>query len=514
MEQKTYVLGIDVGTQGLKAGIYTTGGQKVWVGSEGYPTQYPEPGLSEQDPNDWWKALTRVLAKCPKEIGLHSISAIAVCATSSTVLLVDESGAPVGPAMMWMDTRAGQEVDAINENSDPHVKEILRYSGGKVSAEWMTPKSLWLKNWGKLKPGCKIVEQLDWFNYRLTGNWVSSLCNATCKWNYVKGKGFSDSFFRSIQLGDYAEFWPTAVKKVGDKVGVISAKAAQETGFKEGVPVLQGGIDAHIGMLGIGATAPGEVSLIMGTSFVHLVHTEKAVFHPGLWGPYADAILPGTWLLEGGQLTCGSLTTWFLQQFYPDKSGEELNGVYEELLAKAKEIDPGSNGLVIMDSWQGNRTPYRNAWSKGTIYGLTLAHTKYDIFRAILESVAYGTHNIMDCYRESGVPLQRIIASGGGSKNSLWLQIISDVTGLTIEVAEETEAGTKGCAVISAFGLRHYPSLAAASKKMTQTAGLYQPDMEANEKYKKFFKNYIELHERLLPLMEKGKNDVRKEVLT
>ncbi len=506
------VLGIDVGTQGLKIGVYTTEGNRIWVGGAGYPTRYPAPGQSEQDPNDWWEACKRVLAKCQTEIDLKELSAVSVCATSSTVFVADENGRPVSHAMLWMDTRAAEESDFINEMNDPHVEDILRYSGGKVSAEWMTPKTLWLKNQGKLKPGYKIFDQLDWFNYRLTGKWVSSLCNVTCKWNYLKSLGFSESFFKTIGFKEYADVWPLEVKAVGEQIGTISLAAAKDIGLKEGIPVFQGGIDAHIGMLGIGATLPGEMSLIMGTSFVHLVHTEEAVFHPGLWGPYQDAILPDSWLIEGGQLTCGSLTTWFLEQFYPGKNSMELQNVYNDLLIKAKDIEPGSNGLIIMDSWQGNRTPYRNSWAKGNIYGLTLAHTKFDIFRAILESVAYGTLNIIDCIKHAGVTIQRIIASGGGTKNSLWLQILSDVTGLPIEVAEETEAGTKGCAVISAYGLGLYSSLSEASKKMTKTSGIYQTNRVSYERYKRCFQNYIQLHEKLLPLMEEEKY-MRKEVL-
>jgi ribulose kinase len=514
MENQTYVLGIDVGTQGLKAGVYTVDGSKIWAGSESYPTNYPSPGLSEQNPLDWWRAFQRVLSKSQSFIDLHMISAIAVCATSSTVLVVNQDGEPEHPAMMWNDTRAGQEVDSINDNPDLQVKDTLRYSGGKVSAEWMTPKTLWAKNQGLLKPGYRILEQLDWFNLKLTGSWVSSQCNATCKWNYVKGQGFTNGFFKAIQLEEFTDWWPTDVKAVGEQVGIISSKAAKETGLKEGVPVFQGGIDAHIGMLGIGATDLGEMSLIMGSSFVHLVHTENAVFEPSLWGPYPDAILPDSWLLEGGQLTCGSLTTWFLEQFYPGVSDAALKDVYQDLLKHALMINPGSNGLIIMDSWQGNRTPYRSLRAQGSIYGLTLAHTRFDIFRAILESVAYGTQNIIETYKRAGVPIHRIIASGGGAKNELWLQIVSDAIGISIEVAEEIEAGTKGCAVISSYGFGAYPTLVAASKKMTRTIKTYQPNIAHHEQYKKHYQTYLKLYEKLLPMMEDEKAYSPEEVIT
>ncbi|MHC0039060.1 FGGY-family carbohydrate kinase [Pseudoneobacillus sp. C159] len=501
MVETTYVIGVDVGTQSLKVGIFTVDGTKIWSGSSAYSTHYPSPGLCEQNPNDWWEAFLHVMRNCALEVDLQCVEAISVCATSSTVLIASEEGEALTPAILWMDTRAIQEVEKINHHPDPHIQKILRFAGEKVSAEWMTPKSLWFKNNRTLIAGHKIVEQLDWFNYRLTRNWTSSLCNTTCKWNYVGEEGFSEEFFQAIGFEEYKDVWPLDVKAVGEQVGTLIKEVASATGLKEGIPVFQGGIDAHIGMLGVGATDPGEMSLIMGTSFVHLVHTEEAVFEPGLWGPYQNAILPDSWLLEGGQLTCGSLTTWFMEQFYHGVEKEQYPSVYEDLYKNIRKLPPGSNGLIILDSWQGNRTPYRNPSAKGNIFGLTLAHTRYDIFRAILESVAYGTKNIIELFQKAMVPINRIIASGGGTRNAIWMQIISDVTGLAIDIAEETEAGTKGCAVICSFGLGNYPSLAEASKSMTTTVGSYRCSEDANKQYEAAFERYISLYEKLLPHM-------------
>ncbi len=498
----TYVLGIDAGTQGLKAALYTAQGEQRWVGSATYPTSYPHPGSCEQQPLDWWDALLRALRSCPAPELLNAVSAVAVCATSSTVLVVDAEGNPQSPAMLWMDTRAKSETDYINGLADPHVADVLRRSGGGVSAEWMTAKSLWLKNNGFLKPGYRIMEQLDWLNFKLSGNWMASKCNAVCKWNYTDH--FSRSFFEAIGLEQYEQWWPQQVAAVGEQIGVITAQAAAQTGLPAGIPIFQGGIDAHIGMLGIGACDTGTMSLITGTSFVHLMHTDTAVEEPGLWGPYANAILPDSWLLEGGQLSCGSLTSWFMSQFYPGVQGEALEHVYKELIQEASGLEAGSSGLVMMDSWQGNRTPYRSAAMKGALYGLTLAHTRYHIYRSILEGVAFGTKSIIDTFAGAGVPVSRIIASGGGTKNKLWMQIIADVTGMVIDIADEGEAGTKGCAVIAAYGAGWYSSLQEASQRMTSSSVSYRPDERSQELYTQAYANYVQLHERLVPMMEQS----------
>lgn len=496
------VAGIDFGTQGLKVSLYTLEGKLVWRGERSYPTVFPLAGRAEQNPEHWWQALVEVLAEAAQSVPLSRIEGIGVCATSSTVLVTDEAGTPQTPALLWMDKRAVAQAKAVNEHTDPAVKEVLRYSGGKVSEEWMVSKALYLQENGFLPPGSRVMEQLDWIHFRLTGRWAASQCNAVCKWNYRAGKGFSPAFFKAIGLPEYHRLWPEEVIPVGSRVGAVTEAAAAELGIAPGVPIFQGGIDAHIGMLGVGAVEPGIMSLVMGTSFVHLVHTEEPVFHEGLWGPYEHAILPDQWLIEGGQLSCGSLTTWFLQQFYPHVPAEELGAVYEEVVAQAGKIAPGSEGLVMMDSWQGNRTPYRNPLATGSLVGLTLAHTRYHIFRAILEATAYGTRNIISTFADSRVPITRIIACGGGTKNALWMQILSDVTGLVIEAVEETEAGSKGAAILAAYGLGRYPSLAEAAWANAEKGRVYTPQQEAHEAYDRYFAAYLDLHKALFPIMK------------
>ncbi|MED1794277.1 FGGY-family carbohydrate kinase [Brevibacillus nitrificans] len=496
------VAGIDFGTQALKMSLFSLEGKLVWRGERSYPTVFPLAGRAEQQPEDWWKALIEVLQEAAKCISLSRIEGIGVCATSSTVLVTDNVGVPQTPALLWMDKRAIHQAKAINENESHAVKEVLQYSGGKVSEEWMVAKALYLKDSGFLPPGTRIMEQLDWINFRLTGRWVASQCNAVCKWNYQVGKGFSSAFFEAIGLPDYQKIWPDEIIPVGGKVGRITKEAAAELGLTPGIPVFQGGIDAHIGMLGAGAVEPGVMSLVMGTSFVHLVHTAVPIFHEGLWGPYENAILPDKWLIEGGQLSCGSLTSWFLQQFYPHVPEDELGSVYEEVVKEAGKIAPGSDGLVMMDSWQGNRTPYRNPLASGSLVGLTLAHTRFHIFRAILESTAYGTRNIIETFTDSHVPITRIIACGGGTKNELWMQILSDVTGLVIETLEETEAGSKGAAILAAYGLGRYPSLADAANSNATTGRVFTPQQEARERYDRYFDAYLDLHRALFPIMK------------
>lgn len=506
---REYVLGIDLGTQSLKIGLYNTDGKQVYSASASYPTYNGRDGYSEQDANDWWLALQSAMQTISQVVDKKSVKGIALCATSSTVLLTDESLEPVSLAQCWMDQRSTVEEDEINRMEHAHVRDRLRYSGEKTSVEWMLTKSLWLKKNNDLS-GKRIVEQLDWMNFKLTDVLVASQCNATCKWGYVERVGgFSEEFLREIGLEGITKHWPSKVIRVGDLVGMVTQEAANFLSLEAGIPVFQGGIDAHIGMIGAGALEPGNLNLTTGTSFVHLMHHEQPIFNDSLWGPYDSPLIQDNWLLEGGQLSCGSIISWFLKEFYEHQSNKLE--VYKELEKEIKKIDPGSDGLFMLDSWKGNRTPYKTPYATGAFIGLTLSHTKYHIYRAILEAIAFGTRNVICTFNESEIPVNRIIVGGGGTQNESWMQIISDVTGIPISIPKDTETGSKGAAIIASFGLGKYSSLVEASKSMVEMKKTYTPNHLMKEKYDLLFEGYLELNQILFPVMEKLKRGGRAQ---
>lgn len=499
--EKDYVLGIDLGTQSLKAGVYTKEGTHIVTGSAAYPTSHKQNGYSEQNAYDWWAALQKAIHSLSEAIDPGLIKGISLCATSSTVVLTDEQIVPLAPAQCWMDQRAAQEEEEINANQHIQVENHLLFSGRKTSLEWMTTKSLWLKKNHDLT-GKRVIEQIDWMNYQLTGELVASKCNASCKWNYVERlEGFSEAFFTEIGLEGITKHWPSKVVKVGELIGGVTADAAAFLGLKEGTPVFQGGIDAHIGMIGSGALEPGHLSMITGTSFVHLMHHEKPIFNDALWGPYDSPLVDEHWLLEGGQLSCGSIISWFLQEFYGDGGDRKL--IYEELEREIASIDPGSDGLLMMDSWKGNRTPYKNPYATGAFIGLTLSHTKYHMYRAILEGIAFGTKNVIRTFNHSSIPVERIVAGGGGTNNECWMQLISDVTGVPIAIPKDSETGSKGAAIIAAYGTGEYEDLKTASTKMVEMEKYYYPDELKTRKYEVIFNTYLNVNQLLFPIMKR-----------
>lgn len=497
---EAYFMGIDTGTQGVWIGISDTGGKLIFEQEQKWETEFPKVGWAEQNPLNWWEAVNGIFEKIAHTVESEirqNIRACCVCATSTTAIAVNENGYPLMNAMMWMDARSRKEMKEINDTGHP----VLNYCGKETSFEWMIPKALWIKrNRTDVYNACyKIVDQLDWMNYQLCGEWSSSICNTTCKWNYVSSMGgYQRDFFEQIGFEDYEEKLIMRVDKIGDVVGTILPQISEKYGFFREMKIVQGGIDAHIAMFGLDVLKPGKLGVIMGTSFVHLCLSDQNPDMKGIWGPYDGAVLDDMWLLEGGQISASGLVNWFRHNFHiPEKDGNP----YGHLLEIPDEIPIGADGVTVLDFFQGNRTPYKDAMAKGVIFGLNIKHTWKHIYRAVLESVSYGTQNIIRNFEEQGYPVASITACGGVTKDRRWLQMISDVTGKPIIVNENIQAGVLGCCVVAASKGRFYNDFQSAAEHMVKPKFIVEPDMKNHEEYQPYFHKYLELYESLKDLM-------------
>lgn len=497
---EAYFMGIDTGTQGVRIGISDTRGKLIFEKEQKWETEFPKVGWAEQNPLNWWEAVNGIFEQIAHTLDSEirqNIKACCVCATSTTAIPVDQEGRPLMNAMMWMDARSRKEMQEINDTGHP----VLNYCGKETSFEWMIPKALWIKrNRTDVYNACyKIVDQLDWMNYQLCGEWSSSICNTTCKWNYVSSMGgYQRDFFEQIGFEDYEEKLIMRVDKIGDVVGTILPQISEKYGFFREMKIVQGGIDAHIAMFGLDVLKPGKLGVIMGTSFVHLCLSDQNPDMKGIWGPYDGAVLDDMWLLEGGQISASGLVNWFRHNFHiPEKDGNP----YGHLLEIPDEIPIGADGVTVLDFFQGNRTPYKDAMAKGVIFGLNIKHTWKHIYRAVLESVSYGTQNIIRNFEEQGYPVASITACGGVTKDRRWLQMISDVTGKPIIVNENIQAGVLGCCVVAASKGRFYNDFQSAAEHMVKPKFIVEPDMKNHEEYQPYFHKYLELYESLKDLM-------------
>lgn len=478
------LLGVDFGTEGVRVGALRADGRELATGEASYVTSWPRPGWAEQDPLDWWDALRDAVGQILQDIDGSDVCGLGLATTSSTVVTLDDEGRPLREAILWMDSRASQEAQETASVDHP----VLRFSGGSAAVEWTVPKAMWL---ARHEPevyarAAHIVEAIDYLNWRLTGEWVASRLNATCKMHYdPRDGGFPAELYAAFGVPDLPEKWPTRVLPVGSPLGTLLPSVAEELGLPGGVVVAEGGIDAHMGMLGMNVVHPGDVAMIAGTSVVHLTQAEDPVWHPGIWGPYPDALLDGLWLVEGGQVSAGAILRWLTRMV-----GAEDADAHERLTHQAAEVPPGSSGLLVLDFWQGNRTPYRDARLRGAVLGLSLAHGAPEIYRACVEALSYGTANVLASFEEAGMEVGALTLAGGIRHNPLWLQTTADVLQRSVHLTGAENATLRAGAVAVAVAVGESADLRSAAQHFAVEGTTIEPREQVAVAYQEGFARY------------------------
>jgi ribulose kinase len=492
------VIGVDGGTEGCRAHVFDLTGQPLGAASAAYGTNFPAPGRAEQDPEDWWTALGQAVRGALASAGVTpaEVQGLACDTTSCTVVAMDGAGRALRPALLWMDVRAHEEAVELAGTGDP----ALRVNGGgagPVSPEWMIPKSLWLARhepqvWAQAE---RVGEYQDFLTFRLTGLWAASLNNLTMRWHHQTDHGGTpDTLLARVGIPELRTKWPAAAVRPGEVIGPLTADAAAHLGLREGTPVVQGGADAFIAMIGLGVTEPGDLALITGSSHLQLGVTDREVHAKGVWGTYKDCVYPGKYVIEGGQTSTGSVIAWFKRHFADALSFEALN-------AAAADLPPGAEGLLAVDHFQGNRTPHTDGLARGAITGLTLKHTPAHVYRALIESVCLGTRSIVESFGGAFAP-RRIVICGGTTRSPFWLQVHADTLGLPLELPEVTEAAALGSAICAAVGIRAHPTLEEGARAMVRIQRTIEPDPAAQEAYAPIYVRYRAAYDALKPLRE------------
>lgn len=506
MAQGPFIVGVDFGTESVRVGIFTGLGEPIVFASEEYSLFHPHPGSAEQKPDEWWTSFVRAVHRALDVSGVRRQDIVAVGAdcTSCTVVLLDENFSALRPAIIWMDVRAADQARRIAATHHP----ALKYNGfGNVSAEWLPCKILWVKeNEPALYRRAHYVgEFIDWVTHRLTGEWVGSINNTSIRWYYDRAEGgFPVSFYEQIGLDDLLSRFPPRVLDLGQVAGRLRADVAEELGLMPRIPVAQGGADAFVAMIGLNVLQPGKMAFITGSSHLMLGQSAKPLHAKGFFGAYTDAVMPGQYTVEGGQVSTGSIVKWFKENFAGKEAalaasrGIEIYTLLDEL---ASQVPLGSEGLIVLDYWQGNRTPYVDPEARGIIRGFSLKHTSAHLFRAMLEGIAYGSEHIFRTFRENGYQVQEIVAAGGPTKSALWMQIHADVTNLPITLTQVSDAPALGSAILGAVAAGIYPDLQAAANKMVQVKRRINPEQAAHDEYQFYVDQYIKTYPPLQELM-------------
>lgn len=500
MSHDGYLIGIDGGTEGIRASIVSLDGREVGQASQSYPTHFPAPGVAEQNPHDWWDALCKVIPQTLAQSGISASEILGVCldTTCCTVCFLDQAGEPLCPALLWMDVRSNDEAIRVAATGDPALA-VNNGGHGPVSAEWMIPKALWAKHnlVECYDRSATICEYQDYLNFRLSGEITASKVNSAVRWHFRHDRGGApSSLLHALDMPELAEKWPSRILAAGEIVGQIRDRAAQATGLPTGIPVVQGGADAFLAMAGLGVVRSGSMALVTGSSHLQLAVTDQPVSGRGFWGAYADVLGDGTYVVEGGQTSTGSVIRWFRKTL---AGGAD----YAKLDAEAANVPIGCEGLLSQDHFQGNRTPYTDANSRGAVTGLSLNHTRGHVFRSLLESVAFGTRLIVETMDANGVSAHEITACGGVTRSPLWTQIHADVLGKPIAISAATSAPALGSAVFAAIGIGAYADLDEAAGTMSRVESVVAPDPAAHDSYSEIFERYCSLYGALRSVAER-----------
>ena len=446
----TLYLGVDIGTFETKGVLVDGAGNIVARAARAHRMLVPQPGWAEhRAEEDWWGDFVHVTRKllAQSAVAPGAIRAIGCSAIGPCMLPVDASGAPLCNAVLYgVDGRASREVDELTGEIGAEV--LLDRCGNALTSQSVGPKILWLKrNRPEIFAAAhRIVSSTPFLVHRLTGAWVIDHYTAA---NFsplylVDERAWSTELAGGIvataKLPELA--WTT------DIAGEVSAGAAAETGLSPGTPVIVGTIDAAAEAISVGVTEPGDMMVMYGSTVFVILLTEERVRDPRLW--YAPWLFEGRHASMSGLATSGTLTHWFRDQF-----ARELDPAtaFAELAAEAEQSPPGANGLVLLPYFSGERTPIHDPHASGVLFGLNLTHSRGDIYRALLEGIACATNHIVETYTQAGQRPERVRAVGGGTKNRVWAQATSDISGLAQTVCSHTIGASYGDAFLAALGV-------------------------------------------------------------
>jgi L-ribulokinase len=518
-----YALGVDFGTESGRALLLDVRtGDEVAVSEVAYAhgvidrtlpatgEQLP-PDWALQDPDDWVAVLDTAIPAVLEEVdgASDAVVGIGVDFTSCTVLPVTAEGVPLCTLEPWRARRhawpklwkhhAAQPIaDRLNEVAAERREAFLGRYGGRISSEWYFPKliELWREDRECYDACYGFVEATDWIVWFLTGSERRQSCTAGYKAMWSPDDGLpSAEYFEAAYPGfdRPAAKLGTEFAPLGTRAGVVRAELAARLALPESVAVAVGNVDSFVSVPGAGVESPGTFVTVVGTSICDLVIDPAEVRLPGITGVVRDGILPGLYGYEAGQAAVGDMLAWFVETLAP--AGAD----YSTLERAASAIGAGATGLVALDWWNGNRTILADADLSGVLFGLTLQTTPEQIYRALLESIAFGNRRIIENFDEHGLRLSEIVACGGIAERSpLMMQLLADTSGLRVSVPDSTQIPARGSALFGAVAAGAFADIAGAiAATRPRIARSYEPDTSVRPIYDQVYAVYRSLYELL-----------------
>ncbi len=491
------LLGIDIGTSSVKGVVCDVSGQIIMQANREHDLQAPHPGWAEESPADWWRNVVAVIRDCLADprVTPNRIAAVGATGMVPTVILLDENGAPLRPSIQQNDARATEEIDALNAALGPQT--LFKMTGAALSQQSVSPKLRWLQQhepetWARTR---YVAGSYSYIAARLTGvvtteiNWAleSGLYDLTTE-------QWAPKLLASAHVP--AERLPP-IHRPADVIGAVTQRAAEQTGLIAGTPVVAGTAD-HVGAaLAAGICAEGDLLIKYGSAGDILYSTEARVRDPRLYIDYHD--VPGMYLLNGCMASSGSLVKWYARQFCSEDAQAASTtdqSIYAYLDAQAATLPAGSEGVVVLPYFLGEKTPVLDPHARGVIFGLTLFHSRYHVYRAVLEAVAFGFRHHLEVLEENKCRVKRVVAGGSGARSRLWRQITADVLDRPIASLAQHPGAALAAAFVAGMGVGAFDDWDEIERFVT-VEEIVEPNPAHRTVYDETYAIYRELYDRL-----------------
>ncbi len=486
------ILAIDVGTQSCRAAVVSAGGEIVGIAQISHEVTSPQPGWAEQRPDQWWDETTRAIQQVLAETDTapESIAAISTCGQMHGPVGIDEEGNVTTDAVqLWCCKRSAPQCEVLRARGDE--AELAQLAGSYINPAWVGIKVRWYKdNTPEAYDRARwFLVPKDFINYRLTGVAAGdpSEASGTFLWDCTTD-AYSPRLADAVGV-DLERFAP--IHASHEVIGQVTAAAAALTGLREGTPVVAGGGDFPVSMLGFGIVGEGVLADVTGTSTLVASHSATPLIHPGVQNlrHVVDGWIPFT------ILSCGGLSMKWCKDTVSSLAGREVS--YDELIETAREAPPGSDGLLFYPYMLGERRR-ENTTARGGYFGLTLNHSGPHMVRAVMEGVALSMGRDVALFKGLGLDVSKLMCVGGGSKNELWNEIKTSVTQMPMELSDQPEAGLKGAALLGAAGVGLIDNVAAAARERAGASKTVQPNPEQFEPYAAALAEFTRVYDHML----------------
>ncbi len=484
-------LGVDVSTTATKALLIDEGGALLAVASSPHSLQTPRPLWSEQDPDEWWTAAMASIRAVMAKAGFkgEDIAAIGLTGQMHGLVLLDDAGNVLRPAILWNDQRTQSQCDQIHRLIGK--ERFVRITGNVALTGFTAPKILWVKEnepevYAKAK---HILLPKDYVRYRLTGEYATDKADGAGTVLFdIKARNWSPEILDVLGID---ASWLPGTYEGPDVTGCIAEDAASATGLRIGTPVVAGGGDQAAQAVGVGAVQPGIVALSLGTSGVVFAATPSALIEAeGRLHAFCHAV-PGMWHLMGVMLSAAGSLQWYRDRLVPEMS-------FDQLLQEAQTVPAGSEGLQFLPYLSGERTPHPDPLARGAFIGLTLRHGRGHMTRAVLEGVAFGLKDSFTLMQSAGLAaITQVRASGGGTKGQLWMKILASVLDAELVTVNAPEGAAFGAALLAGVGAGAWRDTLGACSACLRINGSILPEPALADVYRKSYSLYRELYPAL-----------------